>query len=320
LRSFVGLPLIDNCAMSSHVTLRQFRYFIAVAESGSVAAASRMLNIAQSAVTKSMQELEDELGRTLFARSSRGMQLTPQGHRFLASARAVLATVAEATRQRSEDENTSGLSGTLAVGVTTLVAGYYLSDMFSRYRRSCPRVEVLVTEDTPRFLEHLLINGELDVAIMLSSALTEPQALVAETLTRSPSRVWLASNHPLCAQDELTLADCARCDQIVLEADRIDELMRAVWARQQLKTRTILRTSSLEAVRSLVGAGAGIAVLPDFLYRPWTLDAEHVEVRPLRDALPTVDVGLVWRRGSGLKPVAAEFIELAREGSRARRA
>jgi DNA-binding transcriptional LysR family regulator len=59
-------------------------------------------------------------------------------------------------------------------------------------------------------------------------------------------------------------------------------------------------------------------VLPDFLYRPWTLDAEHVDARRLRDELPTVDVGLVWRRGSGLKPAAEEFIELAREQSRTR--
>jgi DNA-binding transcriptional LysR family regulator len=307
--------------MSSHITLRQFRYFIAVAESGSTAAASRMLNIAQSAVTKSLIELEDELGRQLFERSSRGMTLTPQGHRFLASARKVLASVAEATRERgADDEEAAGLSGPLSIGVTSLVAGYYLSELFSRYRRSCPRVEVFVTEDAPRFLEHLLINGELDVAIMLISSLGEPQALVAETLTRSPKRVWLPSDHPLCAHDELTLAECAACDQVVLQADRIDEQLDAVWARHQLKPRTILRTGSLEAVRSLVGAGAGIAVLPDFLYRPWTLDAEHVEVRPLRDALPTVDVGLVWRRGSGLKPAAQEFIEMAREGSRTRRA
>jgi DNA-binding transcriptional LysR family regulator len=180
-------------------------------------------------------------------------------------------------------------------------------------------VQVRVTEDAPGFLEHLLINGELDVAIMVSNALGEPQALLAETLTRSPNRVWLASHHPLAARDELTLADCAAHEQIVLEADRIDELMRSIWARHQLKPRVILRTSSLEAVRSLVGAGAGLALLPDFLYRPWTLDAEHVEVRPLRDDVPTVDVGLVWRRGSGLEPAALEFIELAREQSRLRR-
>jgi DNA-binding transcriptional LysR family regulator len=303
--------------MNRNVTLRQFRYFTAVAESGSVAGASRALNIAQSAVTKSMLELEAALGTTLFERSSRGMVLTPQGHRFLASARKVLSAVADATRPPRDEPETLG--GTLAIGVTSLVAGYYLSELLGRFRRRHPGVQVLVTEETPPFLEHLLINGELDVAIMLSNALGEPQALVTETLTRSPNRVWLASNHALAQRDEVTLAESAACDQIVLEADRIDELMRGVWARYQLKPRTILRTSSVEAVRSLVGAGIGIAVLPDFLYRAWTLDAEHVDVRPLRDAVPTVDVGLVWRRGSGLKPVAGEFIEQAREQSRPRR-
>lgn len=300
-----------------HVTLRQFRYFIAVAESGSVAGASRMLAIAQSAVTKSMHELEHELGSTLFERTSKGMALTQRGHRFLASARKVIATVTDATRLHGPDNESS--SGVLSVGVTSLVAGYYLSELLSRFKRNCPGVQVLVTEETPQFLEHLLINGELDVAIMISNALGEPQALVAETLTRSPNRLWLASNHALAERDEVTLAECAGFEQIILEADRIDELMHGVWGRHQLKPRIILKTSSLEAVRSLVGAGIGVAVLPDFLYRPWTLDAEHVDVRRLRDEVPTVDVGLVWRRGSSLKPAVSEFIELAREQSRSRR-
>ena len=304
--------------MSSHITLRQFRYFIAVAESGSLAGASRMLSIAQSALTKSMHELEHELGQRLFDRSARGMLLTPAGHRFLASARKVIGAVADAARLNRADSG-SGPDGTLQVGVTSLVAGYYLAELLSRYTRNCPGVRVQVTEETPPFLEHLLINGELDVAIMLRNALAEPQALAAETLTRSPNRVWMASNHPLAQHDEVTLADCVLHDLVVLEADRIDDLMRAVWARHQLAPRTLLRTSSLEAVRSLVGAGAGITVLPDFLYRPWTLDAEHVDARPLRDDLPTVDVGVVWRRGLALSPAAAEFIASAREQARARR-
>src|SRR3990172_6711941 len=109
-----------------HVTLRQFRYFIAVAESGSVASASRMLDIAQSGLTKSLLELEAELGSTLFERSSKGMTLTPQGHRFLASARKVIGSVADALRLHAGSA-ASGLSGVLSVGVTSLVAGYYLS-------------------------------------------------------------------------------------------------------------------------------------------------------------------------------------------------
>ncbi|WP_288254273.1 LysR substrate-binding domain-containing protein [uncultured Hydrogenophaga sp.] len=303
--------------MNRHLTLKQFRYFLAVAESDSVAAASRMLNIAQSAITKSVLELEDAVGLTLFERSTKGMRLTPEGHRFLVKARRVIGAVAEATR--GAREGAAPLAGSLSIGVTSLVAGYYLSEVFARFRRTCPAVEVQVVEDAPPFLEHLLINGELDIAIMVSNALGEPQALTAETLTRSPNRVWMAADHPLAAQEEVGLAEIAAQDLVVLQADRIEVLMRSVWARHQLKPRTLLRTSSLEAVRSLVGVGAGLAVLPDFLYRPWTLDAEHVEVRTLRDAVPTVDVGLVWRRGSQPRAEVLEFIEVARDQSRSRR-
>lgn len=303
--------------MNRHLTLKQFRYFLAVAESDSVAAASRMLNIAQSAITKSVLELEDSVGLTLFERSPKGMRLTPEGHRFLVKARRVIGAVAEATRGATE--GATPLAGTLSIGVTSLVAGYYLSEVFARFRRTCPAVALQVVEDQPPFLEHLLINGELDIAIMVSNALGEPQALSAETLTRSPNRVWMAADHPLAAQEEVSLAEIAAQDQVVLQADRIEVLMRRVWARHQLMPRTLLRTSSLEAVRSLVGVGAGLAVLPDFLYRPWTLDAEHVEVRTLRDAVPTVDVGLVWRRGSQPRPQVLEFIEVARDQSRSRR-
>lgn len=306
--------------MSTHVTLRQFRYFVAVAELGSVAAASRQLNIAQSAVTKSVIELEQEVGAALFERTSKGMVLTPQGHRFLASANKVLGAVTDAMRLQAESDKTPALSGRLAIGVTSLVAGYYLSDVLGRFRRACPAVEVALIEEQPAYLEHLLINGELDVAIMVSNALSEPQALVAEILTRSRNRVWLAANHPLAALEEVSLAACAEYEQIVLEADRIHDLMRGIWARHQLKPRTVLRTTSLEAVRSLVGAGGGVAVLPDFLYRPWTLDAEHVDARPLRDDVSTIDVGLVWRRGHSLEAATAEFIEMTRELARNGRA
>jgi DNA-binding transcriptional LysR family regulator len=307
-------------SMSTHVTLRQFRYFVAVAELGSVASASRQLNIAQSAVTKAMMELEGEVGAALFERTSKGMVLTPQGHRFLASARKVLGAVTDAMHLPTESRHAPALAGRLMIGVSSLVAGYYLSDVLGRFRRACPAVEVALIEEQPAYLEHLLINGELDVALMVSNALSEPQALVAETLTRSRNRVWFSANHALAAHEEVGLADCARFEQVVLEADRIHDLMRGIWARHQLKPRTVLRTTSLEAVRSLVGAGGGVAVLPDFLYRPWTLDAEHVDARPLRDDVPTIDVGLVWRRGHALEPATAEFIQMARDLTRSARA
>jgi len=303
--------------MSRHVTLKQFRYFLAVAESNSVAAASRMLNIAQSAVTKSILELEATLGLVLFERSTRGMQLTPEGHHFLVKTRRVISAVADATR--GVHQSVASLSGSITVGATSLVAGYYLSELFARFKRTCPGVALHVVEDEPPFLEHMLINGELDVGIMMSSTLAEPQALIVEELTRSPNRVWMAADHPLVNQEEVSLAECTMYGQVVLNADHIDLLIRRVWDTHKLQPRVALQSKSLEAVRSLVGVGAGVAVLPDFLYRPWTLDAERVEVRKLRDPVPTVDVGLVWRRGSQPRPQVIEFTEVARDQSRLRR-
>lgn len=302
--------------MQRHFTLKQFRYFMAVAESTSVAGAARMLNIAQSAVTKSIQELEDTLGARLFERSSRGMVLTQQGYRFQASARKVLSAVSEAGTV--DNERTEVLSGQLVIGVSSLVAGYYLADFFARFARSHPSVQVQVVEDTPSFLEHLLVNGELDLAIMVCNQLGDPQALVVEVLTRAQNRVWMASSHALASQLQPSLADCAAHPQVVLVADRIESVMSVVWSRLLLRPQVMMRTSSLEAVRSLIGVGAALTILPDFLYRPWTLDAQHIEARSLHDAVPTIDVGLVWRRGSRIREVVQEFIDIAREQARGR--
>ncbi len=295
--------------MHKHFTLKQFRYFLAVSESGSIAAAARIVNIAQSALTKSIQELEATLGVPLFERSPRGMVLTQAGYRFEASARKVIAAVAQAGAVKHEDRQE--LTGSLTIGVTSLMAGYGLSDLLSRFQRAHPEVRVNILEDSPPFLEHLLVNGEVDLAVMVVNALGDPQALDVKTLSSSPNRVWLSPSHPLAEHSELTLAECASVPLIVLEADRIEDMQRSVWRRHGLMPDVRLRTSSLEAVRSLVGVGAGISILPDFLYRPWTLDAERIEVRKLRDSIPATDVGLVTRRDLRRREVVEQFMQLA---------
>ena len=300
-----------------NLTLRQIRYFVAVAEAASVTSAARGLAISQSAMTTAVRDLERGLGVTLLERSSSGVSLTREGHQFLTHARRVLATVAEANHAL-HSKVAMPRRGELSIGVTSLVAGYYLAELLDRYRRAFPEVEIAVAEDEHGFLEHMLINGEIDVAILMLNTLREHDALGTEVLTRSPNRLWLAADHPLCAAAEVSLRDIARVPQITLVADGIDEVMAAIWRRRGLAAPTVLRTASLEAVRSLVATGVGVAVLPDFAYRPWSLEWERVEARSVRDELPTVDIGLVWRRGAELAWTAHDFIEVARDQSRAK--
>ena len=99
---------------------------------------------------------------------------------------------------------------------------------------------------------------------------------------------------------------------IMLNVDEMEEeavkLLSAFGQRPQIA----FRTRSVEAVRSLVATGAGVTLLPDLVYRPWSLDGDRIESRDVSGALPIVQVGIVWRRGLPLSAAVRDFISLAR--------
>jgi DNA-binding transcriptional LysR family regulator len=290
-------------------TLRQLQYFIAVAEQGSVSRAAQNLSISQSSVTEAVKELEGDLGVELFVRHPRGLTITHKGHQFLRHATKILADVSDARRTFSSAQERAG--GTLNLGVTSLVAGYVLSDLIARYRRAFPGVEIGAIEDNGDYLEHLLVGGELDVAVMVISNLRDRMALQAEILEVSPYRLWLPLGHPLTGADIININDIVAESLIMLTVDEIEENTGKLLAALGARPHVAFRTRSVEAVRSLVATGAGIALLPDLVYRPWSLEGDRIESRDISGSLPFVQVGVVWRRGSSLSQSARDFIGIA---------
>jgi len=290
-------------------TIRQLQYFVAVAEQGAVIRAAQNLSISQSSVTEAIKELEADLGVELFERHSRGLAITHKGHQFLRHATKILGDVSDARRTFSEEA--ASRSGELHLGVTSLVAGYVLSDLLARYRRAWPGVRVTAIEDSGDYLEHLLVGGELDVAVMVISNLRDRMALQAEILEVSPYRLWLPLGHELAGADSIVIEDVAREPLIMLTVDEIEENTGKLLAALGTRPHVAFRTRSVEAVRSLVATGAGVALLPDLVYRPWSLEGDRIESRDVSGSLPVVQVGMVWRRGSGLTQPARDFIGLA---------
>jgi DNA-binding transcriptional LysR family regulator len=290
-------------------TLRQLQYFVAVAEKGSVSGAAQSLSISQSSVTEAIKELEADLGAKLFERHSRGLDITYKGHQFLRHAKAILGNVSDARRAFAAQEKTTG---TLNLGVTSLVAGYFFSDVLARFRRAYPDVQVSAIEDNGDYLEHLLVGGELDVAIMVVSALRDRLALQTEILEISPYRLWLPLGHRLELAESIELAQLSAERLIMLTMEEIEtataSLLGAIGSRPPIA----FRTRSVEAVRSLVATGAGVAILPDLIYRPWSLEGDRIESRDVSGALPVIQVGMVWRRGLPPKRTTQDFISLAK--------
>ena len=296
------------------LSVKSVRYFIAVAEAESITGATQTLNISQSVITESIKSLEAELGAQLFVRHARGMELTHAGHQFLRHAHQILSAVSNAQRALSARPDTK--TGNLNIGVTSLMTGYFLPYLLDHYKRVYPKVEVQVIEDQRDYIEHLLVNGELDVAVLIVSNVKNNQAIETEALTQAAWRLWLPANHSLRGLGSISLQEIADEAMIMLKVDELEDNTTEFWRAAGLRPKTVMRTASVEAVRSLVATGAGLSILPDVLYRPWSLDGDRIEVRKILGELPTVDIGIAWRRSLALPEMVQHFLIVAHEFSR----
>lgn len=297
-----------------NITFRQIRYFIAVAEARSVSGGSGAVGISQSAVTDAIRTLELELGVKLFHRHPKGVTLTREGHQFLQHGRSIINAVADLADGVGQNQDTA--RGTLRIGVTPVVTGYFLSDVLARFRRMFPQIIVTLVEDKRDYIEHLLVNGELDFGLLIVSNLSQRAAIDHQVLLRSECRTWFAPWHPLSEVDALSLNDLKDEQLVALSLDEMEGLINGIWAKFDHPPKIAYRTRSIEGVRSLVGTGAGIAVLPDLVYRPWSLDGDRIVAKRPRESLPTVDIGIAWRRLTRHSEPAALFMEAIQQKQR----
>src|SRR3981081_2613913 len=147
------------------LTFRQVRHFIATAEIGKVSAAAAGLNVTQSAVTASIKALEAELGRKLFDRHSNGVTLTFDGQQFLQRARAIEASVSDATR--GPHRWGTQVDGTVDVAVSYTIAGYFLPPLLSRFWRAFPGIPGRLHEVKRDPIDHNLMSRRGDAPVML---------------------------------------------------------------------------------------------------------------------------------------------------------
>jgi len=253
-------------------------------------AAIQELGVSQSVVSAAIAKIEFDLGILLFDRSARGMSLTHAGYQFLRHAHQIEVAMRNPRDALASRPHT--VTGRRNIGVTSLMVGYYLPFLLDRFRRVFPRIQVQITEDRRDYLEHLLVSGELDVALIVVSQLQNYRALETETILRSGWRVWFPVNHRLATQEKIQASDLVGHSLILLQVDELGDATTALWNADGHDLNVLIRTSSVEAVRSLVATGAGCSVLRDMLYRPWSLEGDRIEARPLASSLAPLEFGL----------------------------
>lgn len=283
------------------LSLRQIRYFIATAEAGQVSQAAVNLSISQSAVTTAIKDLEETVGAGLFERTPHGMELTAAGRRFLSQAYEILQKVDEATKLNLV---TDAVTGTLSIATTYTVIGYFLPFHIERMKRQFPGIDIQLFELNRESVEEGLLANRYDIAVMLTSNILNPE-LTTEKLLSSQRRLWVPARHRLLAEENVGLKEVADEDYIMLTVDEASHSSLKYWSQTPYLPKITLRTSSVEAVRSLVANSQGVAILSDMVHRPWSLEGRRIETISLVDPIPSMDVGLAWRRNADFSPAMA---------------
>ncbi len=292
-------------------TLRQVQCFVAVADSGQVSLAAGMLKVSQSGITESIQALENKLGLKLVARHRRGLRLTREGYQFLHCARGIISAVTDA-KTVVQSSNLS-LRGTIRLGVPPTVTGYFLPGPLTRFKRLYPNVSVHITEYDMVEIQRALHKGTIEIAVSLLARPLESKELETVTMFSSRRRLWLSPNHKLASVPKIHMRDLTHEDYLLLATDNNTETTLHYWSKYKLKPTIRLRTISIEAIRNLVARGAGITILSDLVYRPWSLEGERIEARSIVEDLPDLKIGLAYNKLHPLSPATLCFRNFFRD-------
>jgi DNA-binding transcriptional LysR family regulator len=291
--------------MSKDITLRQMRYFAAAAQSGQFSMAARTEHVSQSAITNAVLALEETLGTRLFERLPQGVALTPDGQDFLNHARHILDAVRDAVYKapfRSHD-----LKGTVRIAASYTLLGYFLPELMARFRATYPDVVIDLHDADRASVEETVLAGDVDLGVVLLSNVENIKRFRRHVLIRSRRQLWTSPTHPLAQLNTPSLADVAGYPYIMITVDEGEQSTLRYWNQNGIEPNVAFRTSSMEALRGLVAHGFGVTILSDMVFRPWSLEGKRIEARPILNAIPQMDAGMLWRKEASLSTPAVAF-------------
>jgi LysR family transcriptional regulator, nitrogen assimilation regulatory protein len=242
--------------------LRSLSYFARIAELGSITRAAAHLHLAQPALTRHVQRLEEELGVALFTRANRGVRLTEAGQKLLESATRILRDV-----ERTGDEiraQDAQPSGRIILGITPTLCPILVPELFARMRRDFPRVELKVMHAGMVRLEEFVIDGRVDVALL--SELSRSRLVVSTRLAQEEMVLVTKPGGRPGAHPGAQPAGSVGGDELsrtpLILGDGLRAAMHALLAGRGIELNVAIEVNDHETIRLMVQQGAAASILP----------------------------------------------------------
>lgn len=283
--------------------LRQLHYFIKVAQKQHVTQASEELHVAQSAVSRQIHQLEQELGVALFVQKGRNLQLTPVGKLFLDRVEGVLTDLERAVQEIHEFLDPE--LGEVRIGFPHSLGISLLPTVVAEFRKQHPKVKFRLRQGTYSSLIRDLTGGEIDLSFI--SPLPEAHDLVTGDLLLSEELYAVVPRqHPLADSGSIRLSQLKH-DPFVMFSDAysLRSIVLEACKTAGFSPQIGFEGEETDTIRGLVAAGLGVGLLPEMALT----EVSPLEPAKLRVVDPPVTrtIGLIRRKEEKLTPVAELF-------------
>lgn len=234
--------------------LRSLHYFVRIAELGSITRAAAHLHVAQPALTRHVQRLEQELNVALFTRANRGVRLTEAGQKLLDGAARILRDLERTGDEiRAQDAHPSGK---IVLGITPTLCPVLVPELFGRMRRDYPAIELKVMHAGMVRLEEFIIDGRVDIALL--SELSRSRLILS---TRVAEEEMVLVTRPGVRPDTAVTADELSRTPLIL-GDGLRMAMDALLAGLGIELNVEIEINDHETMRLMVQQGVGATILP----------------------------------------------------------
>jgi len=290
---------------------RELLTVMALAEHGSFVAAAAYLNTSQPALTRALKRVERVLGITLFARSTRRVEITPAGREFVAVAERMIGELQLTVH--SLRAVTTEQRGRITIATYSAFAINPLPGLVRRYRKTRPRIEVRVREGRQHEIIEDVRSGSADFGVGYIDHL--PEALDGSLLREEALYALIPLSHPLAQGRPASIHLAELRDQVLICAPSDSHLRRLTDAAALSAGFSLQHAVTVDRLVSIlhhVSAGVGIGILPSGCIPPiqW---GEGLHAAQLMEPSLSVFVGLITARGRYRTPAAAGMISLIRD-------
>jgi LysR family hydrogen peroxide-inducible transcriptional activator len=277
------------------MNIRALQYFVKLAELRHFSKAAEACFVSQPTLSTQIRKLEEELGVSLVERAPRKVMLTPIGEDIAHRARYILRDIEHIkdAARRSKDPET----GTIKLGIFPTLAPYLLPHVIPQIRRRYPELRLQLAEEKTEEILNMLDTGQLDAGLLALPV--DEHGMEIEVLFTEPFVTAMPASHRLCDKQKIELKDLAGEELLLLEEGHcLRQQALDVCELAGAHERVDFHATSMETLRQMVAANAGVTLMPVLAVKPPIPETGNISLRPFSQPAPSRTIALVWRTSS----------------------